>query len=117
AQNPTTRWVGVGWLALGFCVYTVYRRRFVHVPLADTIKAAPLLGPAIAVERRATIVCLRVLVLGPEQPLDADLSVEEAEADRLLDEAHQIAETYGVRMVERVLRPRHAHRAIVEADD
>jgi basic amino acid/polyamine antiporter, APA family len=144
AQNPTTRWVGIGWLVLGFCIYTVYRRRFVHASLATTIKAAPLLGPAIALEylsilvpvvtgpesresvdlaarlaaeRRATIVCLRVLVLGPEQPLDADLSAEEAEADRLLDQAHQIAETYGVRMVERVVRARHAGRAIVEEAD
>jgi len=143
-QNPTTRWVGLGWLVLGFAVYTVYRRRFVHAPLEVTIKAAPMLGPAVALEylsilvpivsgpesrdsvdlaarlaaeRRATIVGLRVLVVGPEQPLDVDLSAEEAEADRLLDQAHLIAETYGVHMVERVVRARHAGRAIVEEAD
>jgi len=144
AQNPTTRWVGLGWMAAGFVAYTIYRRRYVHAPLEATIKAAPLLGPAVALEylsilvpivagpesrdsvdlaarlaaeRRATIVGLRVLVIGPEQPLDVDLSAEEAEADRLLDQAHLVAETYGIRMVERVVRARHAGRAIVEEAD
>jgi basic amino acid/polyamine antiporter, APA family len=143
-QNPTTRWVGVGWLLLGFVGYTIYRRRFVHAKLTETVKLAPLLGPAVALEylqilvpivsgpesreavdlaarlaaeRRATIVCLRVIVLGPEQPLDADLSDEEAKADRLLDQAHLIGESYGVRVIERVVRARHAGRAIVEEAD
>jgi APA family basic amino acid/polyamine antiporter len=49
-----------------------------------------------------------------ELPLDADLSAELAEADRLLDEARAIAAPYGVRVVERVVRARHAGRAIVE---
>ena len=31
-QNPTTRWVGLGWLGLGLAFYTVYRRRFVRAP-------------------------------------------------------------------------------------
>ena len=34
AQNPTTRWVGLGWLGSGFVAYVIYRRRFVHVARA-----------------------------------------------------------------------------------
>ena len=144
AQNPTTRWVGLGWIVLGLAFYTVYRRRYVHAALTETTKAPPLLGPAVALEylqilvpvvtgsesresvdlaarlaseRRATIVGLRVIVIGPELPLDADLTAEEEQADRLLDEAHLIAESYGVRMIERIVRARHAGRAIVEEAD
>jgi APA family basic amino acid/polyamine antiporter len=143
-QNSTTRWVGLGWIVLGLALYTLYRRRYVHASLAVTTKAPPLLGPAIALEylrilvpivsgpesresvdlaarlaaeRRATIVALRVIVVGPELSLDADLSEEATIADRLLDEAHAIAELYGVRMIERIVRARHAGRAIVEEAD
>ena len=31
-QNPTTRWVGLGWLVFGLVGYMIYRRRFVHAP-------------------------------------------------------------------------------------
>src|SRR5688572_27238636 len=32
-QNPTTRWVGLGWIATGLVFYVFYRRRVVHAPL------------------------------------------------------------------------------------
>ena len=38
-QEPATRWAGLGWLALGFVVYVVYRRRVVHLPLRETVRA------------------------------------------------------------------------------
>jgi APA family basic amino acid/polyamine antiporter len=140
-QNPTTRWVGIAWIAFGFVAYTVYRRRFVHVPLRETVKAPPLLGPALALEyrmilspvvdspqsreavhlacrlaaeRRSAIVAIRVIVVPMELPLDTELPEQVALADRLLDEAHDIGELYGVRVIERVTRARHAGRAIVE---
>jgi APA family basic amino acid/polyamine antiporter len=47
-------------------------------------------------------------------PLDADLSEQLAAANELLDELRAIAEPYGVRVVERVVRARNAGRAIVE---
>ena len=32
-QEAPTRWAGLGWLAAGFVMYAVYRRRVVHAPL------------------------------------------------------------------------------------
>ncbi len=140
-QNPTTRWVGLGWLVVGFAGYAVYRRRYVHEPMAETTKAPPLLAPALALEyrmilsplvdseqsreavhlacrlaaeRRSAIVAIRVIVVPVELPLDAPLPEQERLADDLLDEAHDIGELYGVRVIERVARARHAGREIVE---
>ena len=49
-QNPTTRWVGLAWLGVGFVGYVVYRVRYVHAPLRETTKAPPLLSPVAALE-------------------------------------------------------------------
>jgi basic amino acid/polyamine antiporter, APA family len=140
AQDAPTRYAGLGWLAVGFAFYAVYRRRL-HLPLAQTTRAPIQLGPAIALEYRtilvpivsgpeshesvdlaarlaaergATIVALRVIVVPLDQPLDAHLPEQEAEADRLLDDARATAEMYGVRMVDRLVRARSAGRAIVQ---
>jgi APA family basic amino acid/polyamine antiporter len=72
------------------------------------------LSARLAAERGATIVALRVIVLPLDRPVDADMSAEEEEADRLLDEARLAAETYGVRTIDRLVRARHAGRAIVD---
>jgi APA family basic amino acid/polyamine antiporter len=139
-QTPDTRYAGLGWLAVGFVLYAVYRRRL-GVPLRETSRAPLQLGPAaaleyrnilvavvtgaegreavdlaarLAAERGATIVALRVIVVPLELPLDAELGEQEELADRLLDEARAAAELYGVRMVERLVRARSAGRAIVE---
>jgi len=139
-QDAPTRYAGLAWLVAGFAVYALYRRR-IGIPLRETVRAPLVLGAAVALEyrsilvpivagresreavdlaarlaaeRRATIVALRVVVIPMELPLDADLAEAEEEADRLLDEAHAIAEIYGVRNVERLVRARHAGRAIVE---
>ncbi len=55
-QNPTTRWVGLGWIAAGFVAFAVYRRRVVHEPLRATVKAPPAYGPALALEYRRLLV-------------------------------------------------------------
>ncbi|HZT90603.1 MAG TPA: universal stress protein [Gaiellaceae bacterium] len=139
-QDAPTRYAGFAWLAAGFVFYPLYRRRL-GLPLRVTTRAPVPLGPAIALEYRSIlvpivtgpesreavevaarlateragrIVLLRVVVVPLELPLDADLRVELAEADHLLDEARAVAEPYGVRVVERVVRARHAGRAIVE---
>ena len=102
-QEPSTRWVGLGWLAIGFVVYVIYRRRVVHAPLRETVRApAIVLGleveyrtilvpvlrtveseealvaaARLASERRATIVILHVLEVPLDKPLDADLRERE----------------------------------------
>jgi APA family basic amino acid/polyamine antiporter len=139
-QDPPTRYAGLGWLAAGVVLYVVYRRWVLRAPLTETVRAPPLLGPALAVEyqsilvplvegeqareamhmaarlageRRATIVALRAIVVPLELPLNADLPEQEALAERLLDEARDIGDLYGVRVVERLVRDRHAGAAIV----
>ncbi|HEY6055413.1 MAG TPA: universal stress protein [Gaiellaceae bacterium] len=140
-QYPSTRYAGIGWLAFGFAVYYVYRRRVLKVPLRETVRAPVQLGAAIALEyrnilvpvvhgrqseeavdlacrlaaeRRASIVALRVIVVPLEQPLDAALHEEERRADDLLDQAKAIGELYGVRVIARIVRARQAGRAIVD---
>ena len=48
--------MGLGWLGIGFVGYAIYRRRFVHVPMRETVKAPPALGPALALEYRRMLV-------------------------------------------------------------
>jgi APA family basic amino acid/polyamine antiporter len=142
-KDAPTRYAGLAWLIVGFVFYVLYRRRL-QVPVAVTLRAPILLGPLIALEyhsilvpivsgpasreavevaarlaseRAGRIVLLRVIVLPLDLPLDADLAEQLDEANRLLDEASAIADVYGVRTVERVVRARHAGRAIVEEAD
>jgi APA family basic amino acid/polyamine antiporter len=139
-QDAPTRYAGLAWLAAGFVVYPLYRRHK-RLPLAATARAPVPLGPALALEYRSLlvpvvsgsasreavevaarlateragrIVLLRVVVVPLELPLDADLTPQLEEADRLLDKAATIAASYGVRTVGRVVRARQAGRAIVE---
>ena len=139
-QDAPTRYAGFAWLAGGFAFYVLYRRR-IGVPLTETMRAPIQLGPAIALEYRtilvpivsgpesheaidiaarlaaergATIIALRVIVVPLDQPLDCLLPEEEAEADALLDDARAMAEIYGVRTIDRLVRARNAGRAIVE---
>ena len=49
-QEPTTRWVGLAWLAIGFAVYAVYRKRVLHLPLRETVRA-----PAIVLGARGRV--------------------------------------------------------------
>ena len=140
-QNPATRWVGLGWLAVGFAGYALYRRRYVQASLTATLKAPAAFGPALALEYRrilvpvisgqpsddaldvacrlsaergATILALTVI----EVPLGlayADVPEdEERAANRELDEARAIGESYGVTVLPRLRRSRSAGHAIVD---
>jgi basic amino acid/polyamine antiporter, APA family len=141
-QQPATRWVGLGWLALGLAFYFVYRRWVVRRALSETIRAPALvLGPALqleyrtivvpvvrsyeseealvaaarlAAERRATIAVVNVIEVPLERTLDNVTPEEEAEADDVLEQSRGLLETYGVRAVTRVVRARRAGQAIVE---
>ena len=139
-QNPATRWVGLGWIALGFVFYAVYRRRVVHEPLAATVKAPPAYGPALALEYRrllvpvlpgqasddaldvasslsaergARITAVTVLEVPLDLPLNAEQPEEEEVANRELDEARAIGDSYGVTVIPRLIRARSAGPAIV----
>ena len=122
-QNPATRWAGLG-LARGRArPLRVYRRRVVGEPLAATVKAPPAYGPALALEYRrllvpvlagqasddaldvaaslsaergARITAVSVLEIPLDLPLGAELTAEEELANRELDEARAIGESYGV---------------------
>jgi basic amino acid/polyamine antiporter, APA family len=140
-QEPATRYAGLAWLAIGLLLYVIYRRKVLHMPLTETAKAPPMLGPAavleyrfivvpvvegeqareamhiaarLATERGARIVAIRVIVVPLDLPLNVELPEPERLADRLLDEAHDIGDLYGVPVVERVVRDRNAGSAIVE---
>jgi basic amino acid/polyamine antiporter, APA family len=144
-QTPNTRWAGLGWLAAGFILYAVYRRRFVRAALRETVRAPALvIGPAlelqyrtivvpvvrsaeteealvaaarVAADRGATIAVVHVIEVPLDRRLDAVTDEEEEEADELLEQARGLIEAYGVRAVTRVLRERRAGPAIVREAD
>ncbi|HEY0417847.1 MAG TPA: universal stress protein [Gaiellaceae bacterium] len=142
-QKAATREAGFAWLAAGAVFYVYYRRR-VNLPLTVTARAPIPVGAAVALEyrtilvpvvtgpesreavelaarlateRAGRIVLLRVVVVPLELPLDADLREQLAAADDLLDELRAVADSYGVRVIERVVRARNAGRAIVDEAD
>jgi len=141
-QSPGARYAGLGWLVVGFATYVVYRRRFVHEPLTETVRAPTPMGPALALEYRnvlvpvvwrseseeavdlacrlatergASIVALTVIEVPLNLPLDAPQAPEaEERAHDLLDEARAIGDAYGVDVVGRIVRARRPGRAIVD---
>jgi APA family basic amino acid/polyamine antiporter len=140
AQNPATRWVGLGWTVAGLIGYAVYRRRYIGVGLRATVKAPPAIGAAVALEyrrilvpivpgrpsddaldlalrlakeRRARVIALSVVEVPLDSPIDMPMPDAEAAANRELDEAIEIGDTYDVRVVPRLVRGRSASVEIV----
>jgi basic amino acid/polyamine antiporter, APA family len=141
-QTPNTRYAGLGWLALGFLAYWVYRRWILKIPLAETVEAPVIvLGPSLVVEyrtivvpilrtaeseealiaasrlaaeRRATIAIIRVIEVPLHLDLQARLPEDERRANRELDDAQALVESYGVHAVTRLVRARSAGPAILE---
>ena len=128
-QTPDTRYVGLGWLAIGFAAYIVYRRRVLHIPLRETSRApAEVVGPfeyrtivvpvvrspeteealvaaaRLAAERRATIAVVTVVEVPLSLAAEEQLPRLEREGHELLDSAQALVESYGVRAVGRLLR-------------
>ncbi|MBI4172534.1 MAG: universal stress protein [Actinobacteria bacterium] len=139
-QAPDTRIAGLAWLAVGFATYFAYRRWVVQKPMSATVKAPVAFGPALALEYRRVLVpvvpghasdealdvacrlaaergahiwAVTVLEVPLHLPLTAELPFEEERADLELDEAVAIGETYGVRVVPRLLRARSAGPELV----
>jgi basic amino acid/polyamine antiporter, APA family len=144
-QDAQTRWAGMGWIALGFVGYAIYRRQSLKVPLTATVRAPVIvLGPSLTVEYRTIVVpvvrtaeseealvaaarlaaergarvaVVHVIEVPLDLPLDVLLPDAEAEADEILDQSTALVESYGIRAVARLLRARAAGPAIVaEAD-
>jgi len=69
---------------------------------------------SLAAERRARIVALSVLEVPLDVPLEVVLPAEEERANRELDEARAIGDSYGVTVVDRIVRARSAGAAIVD---
>jgi APA family basic amino acid/polyamine antiporter len=140
-QKTGPRWAGLGWLAIGLLGYVAYRRLVLKQPVTVTMRAPVIIGPAVALEYRnilvpvkpgrpseeaidlacrlatergATIAAVSVVVVPLELPLDTRQEDEERRADEALDAAAAIAELYGVDLTERLVRARHAGRAIVD---
>ena len=139
-QNPTTRWVGLGWTVFGVIGYAIYRRRVVKVGLRETVKAPPAFGAALALEYRrilvpivpgrpsddafdialrlakergARVIALTVIEVPLHLPLDAELPEAEAAANRDLDDAVVLGDSYDVRVTPRLVRGRSASVEIV----
>jgi APA family basic amino acid/polyamine antiporter len=140
-EEPTTRWVGFGWMATGFAVYVGYRRLVLHQPLTQTMRAPVRLGASVALEYRrivvpidqtaesaaavdlaarlaaergARVVAIAAIVIPLERAIDdADPDELRAANDRL-EIAQATGESYGVRVVPRLVRTRSAAEAIVE---
>jgi basic amino acid/polyamine antiporter, APA family len=141
-QEPETRWAGLGWLAFGFVGYAAYRRWVVRAPLRETVRApAIVLGPSLTIEyrtivvpvvltaeseealvaaarvadeRAARVAIVHVIELPLDLPLDVRLPDVEEEANEILDRSAALVESYGVRVVVRLVRARSAGPAIVE---
>ena len=138
--EPADALGGLGWMAAGLAGYALYRRRWVRASLRETIKAPPAFGAALALayrrilvpivpgrpsddaldlacrlatERGARVVAFTVVEVPLELPLDAPLPHEERIANDELDEAIAIGDTYGVRVVGRLVRGRSASAEIV----
>ena len=138
-QDAPTRYAGLGWLAVGFVFYPLYRRKLGE-PLKATVRA-PIIITAqaleyrniivpvaagypsdeamdvacrLAADRGSTIVAMTVIEVPLELPLDAYLPEKVNEANEQLDEARAIGELYGVDVIARLVRARNAGRAIVD---
>ncbi|HET8743698.1 MAG TPA: universal stress protein, partial [Gaiella sp.] len=139
-ENEAARYVGLAWILVGLLAYLAYRRFVLHVPARETTKAPPAFGAALALEyrrilvpivsgrpsddaldlacrlaaeRKASIVALSVIEVPLELPLDTDLPEDERRANDELDEAMAIGDTYGVKVVGRLVRGRNASTEIV----
>jgi APA family basic amino acid/polyamine antiporter len=143
-QAPDTRYAGLAWLVIGFAIYVVYRRLALREPLRATLRAPAAFGPALALEyrrllvpvigghpsdeamdlacrlateRASQIVALNVLEIPLDRGLGDEFAEEEMRANRELDEAVAIGDSYGVKVVARLERAHRAGPAIVaEAD-
>ena len=135
------RAVGFTWMAVGFVIYVVYRKRKGY-SLTQTVKAValpesvqadidynqllvPIVGSRItdemmvlacqlATEKQSSVDALYVIEVPFNLPLDARLPQERETAKALLEQAAVVADQFGVEMTPIVVTARAAGRAIVD---
>ena len=85
------------------------------VPVADNRESERAMDVACRLvgDRRAVIAVLHVIEIPPVLPLAAHMTDEEHGAHRLLERMAAVADTYGVKVVPRMLQDRNAGEAIV----
>jgi APA family basic amino acid/polyamine antiporter len=135
------RVVGLSWMAVGFVIYVVYRKRKGYsltqtvkaVPLPESVQAdidynqllVPIVGSRItdemmvlacqlATEKQSAVDALYVIEVPFNLPLDASLPQERDTAAAVLDQAAAVADQFGVTMTPIVVTARAAGRAIVD---
>jgi nucleotide-binding universal stress UspA family protein len=95
-------------------VATGYQR--ILVPLSDDpgSESAIDLACRLAAEKRSAIAAVVVIEIPPTLPLDAHMLEEEEDAERLLDRAEAVGDSYGVLVSPHVIHAREAAGAIAE---
>jgi nucleotide-binding universal stress UspA family protein len=91
-----------------------YRRIVVPVLHGPASERAVEVACRLAAERHASVTVVTVVEVPPMLPLDARMDDEEDEARRVQKRAEAIADAYGVTVVLRRIRARHAGPAILE---
>ena len=99
---------------IGKAIALEYRNILVPVKPGRASEEAIDVACRLASSRRASLAAVSVVVVPLELPLDSRLEEEEQRAYEALDAAAAIAELYGVTATERLIRARHAGRAIVD---
>jgi nucleotide-binding universal stress UspA family protein len=99
--------------AFGAALALEYRRIVVPIVPGRPSDDALDLACRLAAERGARVVALTVIEVPLELPLDTLLPEEERLANDELDEAMAVGDTYGVRVVGRLVRGRSASVEIV----
>jgi nucleotide-binding universal stress UspA family protein len=90
--------------------------RSILVPVADSAETDRAFDVAcrLAAEHGSSITALAVIEVPPVLPLSSHMLEEEADAKLLLRRAEAVGESYGVRVLGRVVRAREAGVAIAE---
>ena len=99
--------------AYGPALALEYRRLLVPVLPGRASDDALDIAAGLSAERGAQIAAVTVLEIPLELPLSAELPEEEARANRELDEARAIGDSYGVSVIPRLVRGRNAGKEIV----
>ena len=99
--------------AYGPALALEYRRLLVPVVPGQASDDALDVAAGLATERGAQIAAVTVLEIPLDLPLGVDLPEEEEQANRELDEARAIGDSYGVSVIPRLVRGRNAGAEIV----